>query len=206
MVTLALSKGKLLDEALELLSRAGLAIGQPDDRALVWEAGEWRFLLARSADVPTFVAEGAADLGIVGKDVLWETTAQVAEVADLGFGPCRLVLAGRAGQTAFPPGKPRVATKFPRSTERFFAGRRQAAEVIRLGGSVELAARVGLTPYIVDLVVTGNTLRENGLEELESIAASTARLIANPVSLRRADGQVREAIETIRAVARGGER
>lgn len=205
MVSIALSKGKLLEDSLELLRRAGVGPGQPDDRALVWEVGDWRFLLARSADVPTYVAEGAADLGIVGKDVLWESAAQVAEVADLGFGPCRLVLAGRVGETAFPTGKPRVATKFPRSTERFFVGRRQAAEVIRLGGSVELAARVGLTPYIVDLVVTGDTLRENGLVELEAIASSTARLIANPVSLRRADGQVQRAIEIMRAVAREGE-
>jgi ATP phosphoribosyltransferase len=156
----------------------------------------------RPSDVPTYVEAGAADLGVVGKDVLTEQSDRVVyELLDLGFGRCRMVLAGRAGDQRLGEserrlGAMRIATKYPRTAERYFEDTGRQAEVIEVKGSVELAPLAGLADGIVDLVDTGRTLAENNLEEREQIAESSARLIANRIShkLRAAevDGLVAE--------------
>jgi ATP phosphoribosyltransferase len=141
--------------------------------------------------VPTHVAHGAADIGIVGKDVLLETDADVLELVDLGYGRCRFVVAAPMGSVDRSLdeyrhlGSLEVATKYPRVAERHFQGRGIQVEIIKLSGSVELAPQVGLADWIVDLVSTGRTLRENSLSIVEEIATCTARLIANRVSYAR---------------------
>jgi ATP phosphoribosyltransferase len=157
-------------------------------RRLVVEAPDGTmFITTRPSDVPTYVEAGAADIGIVGKDVLHERDPDVYELLDLGFGGCRMVYATRDGVDPTPAalehlGVVRVATKYPRSATEHFTGTGRQAEVVKVNGSVELAPLVGLAHGIVDLVATGRTLRENGLVEREQIFASSARLIANRVS------------------------
>ncbi|MBM3273978.1 MAG: ATP phosphoribosyltransferase [Candidatus Sericytochromatia bacterium] len=183
-LVVALAKGRLLDQAVDMLARVGIAVSDLDSRKLrvADEAGSLQFLLVKPSDVPTYVEYGAADAGICGRDVLMESQADVYEPLDLGVGSCRLVVAGKAGEsdaTYRSLSLVRVATKYPRSTERHFHGRGVPVELVRLSGSVELAPLVGLADHIVDLVETGTTLRANGLEVREIIAESTARLIVN---------------------------
>lgn len=191
LVTIALAKGRLLPEALALLKKAGLVREneeyREDSRQLIFdqEDASLRLILARPSDVPVYVEHGAADLGITGKDVLLEEGPAVIELLDLGISPCHFALAVPAEKAAsFPPtlGRLKIATKFPRVTENYLSRKRLAAEIIHLRGAVELAPRVGLAQAILDLVATGQTLRENGLVEVERVADSTARLIANEAS------------------------
>jgi len=187
---LALPRGALFSGALELLDRIGAdtATLRGDSRSLVFEAGGLMLVTMRPSDVPTYVEAGAADLGITGKDVLLEQRDRaVYELLDLGFGACRLVLAGRRGDSSLGEserrlGAMRIATKYPRIAERYFEDAGRQAEVIEVKGSVELAPLAGLADGIVDLVDTGRTLADNGLEVREEIAACTARLVANRVS------------------------
>lgn len=208
-LTLALPKGRLTEEALRFLARAGYATptNGENGRKLVLEGadGRLRFIMAKPADVPVFVEYGAADLGIAGLDVLREAERDVYEPLRLPFGQCRLVVAGRAERPALPlrlERNPRVATKFPRLTEAFFRKRSVAAELIVMSGSVELAPLVGLADLIVDLVQTGATLRENGLVELRTILESQAVLIANRASYRLRAGEVRGVIDALGSVIR----
>jgi ATP phosphoribosyltransferase len=188
-LTIAVPKGSLFHDAAKRLRAAGIDV--PDDvgRRLTVETPDGTtLLLVRPADVPAYVEFGAADCGIVGKDVLWETDRNVAELADLGFGYCRLVVAGRRIDR-YHEGAPlptflRVATKFNHSAEAFFAERDLPVELIQLHGSVELAPLAGLADLIVDLVATGTTLREHDLVVVEEIAESTARFVVNPVRFR----------------------
>lgn len=199
--TIAMPKGKLMDHALEMLRQSGLRLPDMDDsRKLLHTDPESgiTLLVARSSDVPTFVEHGAADVGIVGKDTLLEEDKRVYELLDLGFGFCRFVVAapGAKVEAARQQGadvldylkgrrsRLRVATKFPRLTERHFAKSGRPVEIIILKGSVELGPITGLADVIVDLVETGRTLRENGLVEVEQVATSTARLIGNGVAMR----------------------
>jgi len=195
-LTMALPKGKLYEPTIQLLNQAGLSGGcleGEDSRRLFFDNEEsgLRFIVARPADVPTYVAHGAADLGVVGKDVLLEDQQVYAEVLDLGYGGCRFVLAApvelaaSAAPGALVPGRSvtRVATKFPRVAEAFFRQKGWPVEIIVLHGAVELAPAAGLADAIVDIVSTGQTLRENRLAPLETIAESSARLIANPAAL-----------------------
>lgn len=183
-LTIALAKGRMLPSTLELLEAAGIGCGRLREktRRLLFteEESGLRFLLAKPADIPTYVEFGVADLGIVGKDVLLEQERRVYELLDLQTGYCRLVLAQKAGSSPFNGGF--VATKFPRTAERYLQGLGKQFEIIKLHGSVELAPLLGLSDVIVDLVSTGRTLRENQLEEVATIAEITARLIANPGS------------------------
>jgi len=187
---LALPRGALFSGALELLDRIGAdtATLRGDSRSLVFEAGGLMLVTMRPSDVPTYVEAGAADLGITGKDVLLEQRDRaIYELLDLGFGACRLVLAGRRGDSSLGEserrlGAMRIATKYPRIAERYFEDAGRQAEVIEVKGSVELAPLAGLADGIVDLVDTGRTLADNGLEVREEIAACTARLVANRVS------------------------
>jgi ATP phosphoribosyltransferase len=207
-LTLALPKGRLTEDALAYLNRAGYAVPPlgVNGRKLVLENGDGRlrFIMAKPADVPVFVEYGAADLGIAGLDVVRETERDVYEPLLLPFGYCRLVVAGKADRPDRPlrlERSPRVATKFPRLTEAFFRKRGLAPELIVMSGSVELAPLVGLADLIVDLVQTGVTLRENGLAELRVILESQAVLIANRASYRLRAGEVRTLIDALANVA-----
>ena len=189
-VSIAVPTGALLPGALKLLSTAGLArLSAPElGRKLMVERGGVRVVLVRPLDVPAYVDHGAADLGIVGKDVLWESDGRHYELVDLRFGACRLVLAvpessKLGGPETWPP-LLRIATKYPRTTSRWFDARGQAVEVVRLHGSVELAPQVGLVDGIVDLSASGRTLKENRLRVIAVLGDSTARLVANQASLK----------------------
>lgn len=189
--------GALLGDSLSALRAAGVDVGALESagRRLIVESGETLFITTRPSDVPIYVEAGAADVGIVGKDVLAEREPDVYELADLGFGHCRMVYATRAGEDPTPAvldrlGAVRVATKYVRIATRFFAATGRQAEVVKVNGSVELAPLVGLAHGIVDLVQTGSTLRENGLVEREEILQSSARLIANRVSHKVDAGRI----------------
>lgn len=206
-LTIAMPKGRLTDDALAYLTRAGYAIPTNGDagRKLVLdgEDGLLRYILVKPSDVPIFVEYGAADVGIAGLDVLREGNRDVYEPLLLPFGHCRLVVAGPANRPDRPlrlERSPRIATKFPRLTEAFFRQRGIAPEIIFMSGSVELAPLVGLADLIVDLVQTGVTLRENGLAELRIILESQAVLIANRASYRLKAGPVRQLIDALAGV------
>ncbi len=207
MLTLALPKGRLLDPAIALLGEMGIRGIEPDSRRLlqVDHAAGLRFILLKPADVPTYVEYGAADLGIVGKDILLEQQPDVYEPVDLGFGVCRLVVAEtRELWERDDPAKwswVRVATKYPRLTESYFSERGIQVEMVRLDGSIELAPLVGLAERIVDLVQSGETLRANGLVEVAEILTSTARLVVNRASLKTAHAPVNRLIAAMREVA-----
>ncbi len=203
-VSVAVPTGALLAGALRLLARSRVARLGADElgRQLLVERPGLRVILVRPADVPAYVDHGAADLGIVGKDVLWETPGSHYELVDLRFGECRLVLAvpdksRLAGPETWPP-LLRVATKYPRTAASWFEIRGQAVEVVRLHGSVELAPQVGLVDGIVDLTATGRTLRENRLRVAAVLGSSTARLIANQASLKTRTQAVQAMVSKLR--------
>ena len=204
-LTLALPKGRLLDPALDLLRELGVSGIDPDSRKLIFrDAGrDLEVLLLKPADVPAYVIYGAADLGVVGKDILLEQEPDVYEPLDLGFGFCRLVVAEpRALWERDDPAKwswVRVATKYPRLTEAYFSARGIQVEIVRLDGSIELAPLVGLADRIVDLVQSGETLRANGLVEVAEITRSTARVIVNRASMKTEHGAVTQLIDDMRA-------
>jgi ATP phosphoribosyltransferase len=205
MLTVALPKGRLLDPTLVLLAATGIeGLDRDFGRRLllVDRDRELRFILLKPADIPTYVLYGAADLGIVGEDILAEQEPDVYEPLDLGFGFCRLVVAEpRELWERDDPSRwswVRVATKYPVLTERYFSQRGIQVEMIRLDGSIELAPLVGLAERIVDLVQTGDTLRANGLVEVAEIMTSTARLIVNRASLKTAHGRVSALVDTMR--------
>lgn len=208
MISIAVCTGVLLEGSLEILARAGVArIDRAQlGRRLLMEKEGVKVVLVRPADVPAYVDYGAADLGIAGKDQLWENPGSHYELADLGFGACRLVLAVPEespldGPRTWPPVL-RVATKYPRATAAFFASHGKAADIVGLHGSVELAPQVGLADAIVDLTATGTTLRENRLRVVAEVAGSTARLIANQASLKTNSGEIQSAVSRIAQAAR----
>jgi len=204
MLTIALSKGKLLQPILKLFAKAGYQSSglTANTRKLVLPClkKDVTFLIVRPSDVPTYVEYGAADVGIVGKDVLLEQDNDVYEPLDLKVGACRISVAALKGQEARDSlsSKIRVATKYPKVTERYFNRRGIPVEIIKLYGSIELAPIVGLSDRIVDLVETGNTLRAHNLVETEVIAQSTARLIVNRASLKLKHGPLTELIGAMR--------
>jgi ATP phosphoribosyltransferase len=189
---LAVPRGALMNEVLDLLDRVGIETSgvRSDSRSLVFDGGEVVIVTMRPYDVPTYVEAGAADLGITGKDVLLEQEDRtVFELLDLGVGLCRMVLATRRGDTGPSEherrlGMMRIATKYPNIAESYFEQHGRQVEVVEVKGSIELAPLVGLADGIVDLVATGRTLAENDLEEREQIVTCTARLVANQVSYR----------------------
>ena len=204
-LTIALPKGALFAESAQRLRAAGIDV--PDDvgrRLTVRTSDGTTLLFLRPTDVPAYVEFGSADCGIVGKDVLWETDRAVAELADLHFGYCKLVVAGRR-LDRYHEGAPyptflRVATKFTRSAESWFAERDLPVELIPLHGSVELSPLVGLADLIVDLVATGTTLREHDLVVVEEIGESTARFVVNPVRFRAKYAALVSLLERLTAV------
>ena len=203
-LTIALAKGRILDETLPLLARAGI---EPLDdlqrsRKLVFATSEAsiNLVLIRSADVPTYVQYGAADLGIAGKDVLAEHGGEgLYERVDLKIAPCRMMTAGYADRP-LPRTRLKVATKYPGITRQFFLQQGRQVELIKLYGSMELAPVVGLADIIVDLVDTGNTLKANGLTPLDTIMHISSRLIVNRAALKMKNRAVKALIERIEAV------
>lgn len=189
---LAVPRGNLLGPTLELLEDAGFNMDEirSNDRKLVFELGEGRSMITtRPSDVPAYVEYGAADVGIVGKDVLLEQRCEIYELLDLGYGRCRIVYATQ--DNGFEPGKEiwqtgvmRVASKYPEVTRRYFEGLGQQVEITELRGSIELAPQVDLAEGIVDLTSSGETMRQNDLVERAEIAVCTARLVANRVSFK----------------------
>ena len=204
-ITIALPKGRLADQTLDLLEASGYdcAAARESSRRLILEdpTAGLRFILAKPADVPTYVDYGAADLGVVGKDTLLEEGRRLYEVLDLGFGKCRLCVCGVPSlkdRLHTLPNK-RVATKYPAVARRYFETvRRESVEIIKLNGSVELAPLTGLAEVIVDIVESGRTLRENGLDVLETIADVSARMVVNRVSMKMKSSRIHEMIEAVR--------
>jgi ATP phosphoribosyltransferase len=203
---LAVPRGALFEGTLDLLDRIGIdtAALRRGSRALVFETSGIVVVTMRPSDVPTYVEAGAAQLGITGKDVLMEQHDRVVyELLDLGYGACRMVLAGRRGDPSLGDserrlGAMRIATKYPGSAQRYFERTGRQAEVIEVKGSVELAPLVGLADGIVDLVDTGRTLAENELEVREEVARCTARLIANRVAHKLRAAEIDALTERLR--------
>ncbi len=207
---LAVPRGALLGEALEVLDRIGIDTSpvRGESRSLIFEGDGIVLVTMRPSDVPTYVEAGAADVGITGKDVLLEQADRVVyELLDLGFGRCRMVLAGRVGDESLGEsqrrlGMMRIATKYPRIAERHFESTGRQVEVIEVKGSVELAPLVGLADGIVDLVATGRTLEENDLEVREEILECTARFVANRVAHKLRAAEIDELTTKLREAAR----
>jgi len=210
-LTIAVPKGRLQGAVISLCEEVGMDCSElkdPSRRLIVPVPGTtWRFLLAKPADVPTYVEYGAADLGVVGKDILLESRKDVAELLDLGFGKCRLIVAVPESsgiqdiqELDF---NSRVATKFPRITTEFFNRQGIQAEVVELNGSVELGPIVGLADAIVDITETGTTLEENGLIPITDIARVSTRLIANQVSYKVKYDVIHSLVEQFRVVLAG---
>lgn len=190
-VTVALPKGKLFGLSAELLKKVGWTAEGLHEKSrklvITNEEARLKFIITKTADVPTYVEYGAADIGIIGKDVILESGKDVYELLDLGFGKCRLMMAvpkDKRRPRLEDYAHTRVATKFPRIAESFFAAQGMQMEYIKLNGSIELAPIIGMSESIVDIVETGTTLRENNLEEIVTIMDATARLIANRVSYK----------------------
>ncbi|HEV2357139.1 MAG TPA: ATP phosphoribosyltransferase [bacterium] len=205
LVTIAVPSGRLLDDTMQTLEAAGYVDGDAwrTSRRLIvpGTTPAIRCLIAKPVDLLTYVEHGAADLGVAGKDVLLEQGRDVYELVDLGFGACRGVLAfpeplAGTWERLVPL---RIATKYPRITERHFGSRGRPVEIIPMNGTVELAPQVGLADGIMDLVMSGRTLRENGLVEVAELFPSTARLVVNRVSLRSRAGAVASVIDGLRA-------
>ena len=207
---LAVPRGALLGETLDALDAVGIDTSGPrgDSRSLIFETERLTLVTMRPSDVPTYVEAGAADVGITGKDVLLEQSDRVVyELLDLGYGHCRMVLAGRRddarlGEAQRRLGMTRIATKYPRIAERYFEGTGRQVETIEVKGSVELAPLIGLGDGIVDLVASGRTLAENDLEVREEIAECTARFVANRVAHKLRAAEVDELTAQLREATR----
>jgi ATP phosphoribosyltransferase len=211
-LTVAVPRGALFAETLDLLDRLGMETAEvrSNDRKLLFDLADGGSLITmRPSDVPTYVEAGAADLGVTGKDVLMEQSERdVYELVDLGYGRCRMVLAGAAGEDRAEEalrrlGVMRVATKYPRIAALYFERTGRQAEIVEVKGSVELAPLTGLVEAIVDLTATGATLAHNGLVEREEIAVCTARLIANPVAHKLKAAEVDAVLARVREGALG---
>jgi ATP phosphoribosyltransferase len=208
-IVVALPKGRVLKQAIALFRRAGYRLDsvEQESRLLVHDCGPLRVLILRAGDVPTYVDYGAADVGVAGLDVLAEEGRDLYEPLDLGFGACRMVLAEPAARPVDLASHMhlRVATKYPAVTRRYLEERGVAAEIIRLSGSVELGPLTGLTDRIVDLVETGETMRQNGLVEVETILEVTSRLVVNRASLKLRGGAVATLIDRLEAALTVGQ-
>lgn len=200
-LTIAMPKGRIFEDALELLRKAGYQLQEDlfiDSRKLIIEvpAENIHFILAKPMDVPTYVEHGVADLGIAGKDVMLEEERDVYELLDLKISKCHMAVAGLPN-VKIPDVAPKVATKYPNLASSYFREQGEQVEIIKLNGSIELAPLIGLADRIVDIVSTGQTLKENGLVELEQIVEITSRLIVNPVSYRMRDLEIDEMVERL---------
>ena len=205
-LTFALGKGRLANKTLELFEEIGITCEEMKDKTsrkliFVNEDLKLRFFLAKGPDVPTYVEYGAADIGVVGRDTIVEENRNVYEVLDLGFGKCRMCVCGPASAKELLQHheRIRVASKYPNIAKDYFYNKKhQTVDIIKLNGSVELGPLVELSDVIVDIVETGSTLRENGLEVLEEICPLSARMIVNPVSMQMESGRIRELVAKLR--------
>lgn len=206
-LTFALTKGRLASKTLEMLEKLGITCEEMKDknsRKLIFvnEERKLKFFLAKGPDVPTYVEYGAADIGVVGKDTIVEEGRKVHEVLDLGFGACRMCVCGyqETGELLKHRELIRVATKYPNIAKDYFYNKRhQTVEIIKMNGSIELAPIVGLSEVIVDIVETGSTLKENGLEVLEEICPLSARMIVNQVSMQMEPERIKRLIGELKA-------
>ncbi|MBE5865110.1 MAG: ATP phosphoribosyltransferase [Lachnospiraceae bacterium] len=206
-LTFALGKGRLANKTLELLEEIGITCEEMKDKSsrkliFVNEELKLRFFLAKGPDVPTYVEYGAADIGVVGRDTILEENRNVYEVLDLGFGKCRMCVCGpeSAKELLQHHERIRVASKYPNIAKDYFYNKKhQTVDIIKLNGSVELGPLVELSDVIVDIVETGSTLRENGLEVLEEVCPLSARMIVNPVSMQMDSERIRNLVTKIRA-------
>ena len=204
-LTFALAKGRLAKKTLALLEQIGITCEEmkdPDTRKLIFvnEELKMKFFLSKATDVPTYVEYGAADIGVVGKDTILEEGRNLYEVMDLGFGKCRMCVCGPASARELLKKNEiiRVASKYPVIAKDYFNNRKhQTVEIIKLNGSVELAPIVRLSEVIVDIVETGSTLRENGLEVLEEICPLSARMVVNQVSLKMENERIHKLLEDL---------
>ena len=205
-LTFALGKGRLANQTLELFEKIGITCEEMKDknsRKLIFtnEELKLRFFLAKGPDVPTYVEYGAADIGVVGKDTILEEGRKVHEVLDLGYGKCKMCVSGYKDAVPLLQHHEliRVATKYPNIAKDYFYNKKhQTVEIIKLNGSIELAPIVGLSEVIVDIVETGSTLRENGLEVLEEVCPLSARMIVNPVSMRMESERIKNLLMKLR--------
>ena len=205
-LTFALGKGRLANQTLELFEKIGITCEEMKDknsRKLIFtnEELKLRFFLAKGPDVPIYVEYGAADIGVVGKDTILEEGRKVHEVLDLGYGKCKMCVCGYKDAAPLLQHHEliRVATKYPNIAKDYFYNKKfQTVEIIKLNGSVELAPIVGLSEVIVDIVETGSTLRENGLEVLEEVCPLSARMIVNPVSMRMESERIKNLLMKLR--------
>jgi ATP phosphoribosyltransferase len=207
-ITIALAKGRLALNTLEMLEKIGISCDEIKDKSsrkliFVNEELKLKFFLAKANDVPTYVEYGAADIGVVGKDTILEEGRKMYEVVDLGLGKCRMCVAGPASaKELLKHGELiRVATKYPNIAKDYFYNKKhQTVEIIKLNGSIELAPIVGLSEVIVDIVETGSTLRENGLEVLEEICNISARMVVNEVSMKMEHERITKIIKDLKEV------
>ena len=205
-LTFALAKGRLADKTLALFEQIGITCEEMKDktsRKLIFTNEElgFRFFLAKAGDVPTYVEYGAADIGVVGKDTLVEEGRKLYEVLDLKMGQCRMCVCGPESARAYLNNHEqiRVATKYPAIAKDYFYNKKhQTVEIIKLGGSIELAPIVGLSEVIVDIVETGSTLRENGLSVLEEVCPLSARMVVNQVSMKMEHERITRLIQQLR--------
>ncbi|WP_066175467.1 ATP phosphoribosyltransferase [Bacillus marinisedimentorum] len=205
-LTIALPKGRIFKDAARLLQDAGYELPPDfsDTRKLIIESEKdgFRYILAKPMDVPTYVEYGVADVGIAGKDVMLEEERDVYEVLDLNISPCHLAVAGVPG-TKLGSVAPKVATKYPNIASSYFRQQGEQVEIIKLNGSIELAPLVGLAERIVDIVSTGQTLKDNGLVEMERIVGITSRFIVNPVSYRTKDSIIDDMTSRLARAVKG---
>jgi ATP phosphoribosyltransferase len=207
-LTFALAKGRLAKKTLEILEQVGFSCEEmkdPNSRKLIFvnEEQKIKIFLAKANDVPTYVEYGAADIGVVGRDTILEEGRKLYEVIDLGLGRCRMCVAGpKEAKELLKHGELiRVATKYPNIAKDYFYNKKhQTVEIIKLNGSIELAPIVGLSEVIVDIVETGSTLRENGLEVLEEICQLSARMVVNQVSMKMEHERITKLISALREV------
>lgn len=201
-LTIALAKGRTGKQALKLLEASGITFSELTKgtrKLVIWDDTETvKLILVKAVDVPTYVETGAAEVGIVGKDIIMEDEKDVYELLDLQISCCKLVVAGFPEDTLDRYSKVVVASKYPSVTRRYFKQRGIPAEVIKLNGSIELAPLIGMSDVIVDIVETGTTLKENGLVELEDIAPSSARVIVNKAGYARKTTHIQRLIENLK--------
>ena len=205
-ITLALSKGRIFDETLPLLKKANIELTEDPQksRKLIFETSIpcVRVIILRATDVPTFVAHGGADMGVVGKDILMEQGAQnVYELLDLNIARCRLMVAGLVNENLPRHKRLRIATKYMNLTQDYYAKKGQQVDLIKLYGAMELAPHVGLADRIVDIVDTGNTLTANGLQPMELIMPISARLIVNKASFKLYQSQIKPIVDGVAGAA-----
>ena len=205
VITFALAKGRLAEQAFTLLEQLGIDCSEPRNpgrQLVLWDkASNVRFILVKPSDVPTYVDHGVADIGVVGKDTLLEAGRPLYEVLDLGFGKCRLCIAGYAAQQPSATRATfRVATKYPNIARSYYDSKGQTIEIIELHGSVELGPVIGLSDVILDIVESGSTLKANGLTVLETICECSARLVVNRVSMKTKQARIQEIVSGMSAL------